>query len=295
MASARSYSSGNFLLQLDGVKCGFLRSVEGGGATAEVVVEPGTDFFAKKRLGVVRYEPVTLALDLSLEKSVYGWIGRTWKGAYERHDLSLIAVDGNLKPVSERELLQTSVAAVTVPALDAASKEPAHLTVVVAPEYSRTRKASGAAVKLPAAKQKQWLPSNFRLSIDGLDCSRVSKIDAFTVKQAVAEDAVGEVRAYAKAAPKLDFPPLRITLAESHAQTWRDWHEDFVVRGNNSEAQEKGGSLELLAPNRQDVLARLAFFGLGIFRLAPLPSVAGSDQVARLVAELYCERMELIV
>src|SRR5918996_4501079 len=224
MASARSYAAGSFLLRLDGVDCGFV-------------------------LGVVRSEPLTSAFDLSLHTSVYDWIGRLWKGAFERHDLSVVSVDAALKPVAERELFQTLVTEVTIPTLDAAAKDPAHLTVVFAAEYTRTRKAAGSAVKLPAAKQKQWLPADFRLSIDGLDCSRVGKIDAFTVKQKVAENAVGEVRDYAKQAATLEFPPLRVTLAESHAQTWVHWHDDFVVKGRNDDTQERSGTLELLAPN----------------------------------------------
>jgi hypothetical protein len=35
------------------------------------------------------------------------------------------------------------------------------------------------------------------------------------------------------------------------------------------------------------------FFNLGIFKLAPEKQEANSDQIRRVVAELYCERMEL--
>ena len=38
--AARSYVSGNYFLALDGVKCGFVKSVDGGGITAEVINEP---------------------------------------------------------------------------------------------------------------------------------------------------------------------------------------------------------------------------------------------------------------
>jgi hypothetical protein len=38
---ARSYVAGNFQLVLDGVKCGFLKSVDGGAAVAEVISESG--------------------------------------------------------------------------------------------------------------------------------------------------------------------------------------------------------------------------------------------------------------
>jgi hypothetical protein len=283
------------MLTLDGVQAGFLRSVEGGAAVADVVVEPGSDFFAKKRLGALRYEPFTLAFDLSLDQSVYEWIAQTWKGLYSRRDGSIVSVSHDGKAVSEREFFQALVSAVTVPAIDAASNEPAALTVELAPESARTQKTSGTAATLPGAKPKLWLPANFRLAIDGLDAKRVSKIDSFTVRSAAVEDTVGELRDVVRAPAKVEFPNLRITLAESGAQTWFDWHDDFVVKGNNDETREKGGSLTFLAPNLKDELGEIRFFNLGIFRLAPLPRPSGSDQVARLVADLYCERMELSV
>ena len=62
------------------------------------------------------------------------------------------------------------------------------------------------AVKSPA--QKQFLPSNFRLEIDGLDCTKVSKIDSFTVKQPIQTDDIGDKRDYKKEPGKLEFPNL---------------------------------------------------------------------------------------
>ena len=57
-------------------------------------------------------------------------------------------------------------------------------------------------------------------------------------------------------------------------------------------AQEKNGSLTFLAPNIKDVLGRVDFFNLGIYRLAYEEMEAGPDQVRRVSIELYCERME---
>ena len=57
MAGTRSYVSGNFMFNLDGVKCGFVKSVEGGDVTAEVVEEKqGPDKFTKKHIGQPKYE-----------------------------------------------------------------------------------------------------------------------------------------------------------------------------------------------------------------------------------------------
>ena len=37
------------------------------------------------------------------------------------------------------------------------------------------------------------------------------------------------------------------------------WHEDFVIKGNNGEDKEKGGTLEYLTADLKDVLFTLTF------------------------------------
>ena len=91
---------------------------------------------------------------------------------------------------------------------------------------------------------------------------------------------------------KIDFPGLRFTLAESGAATWRTWHEDFVVQGNCDDAHEKSGALVVLDPGLKE-LGRVKLEGLGIDPLDAEKVEASKDAVARVAADLYCERMEL--
>jgi hypothetical protein len=107
----------------------------------------------------------------------------------------------------------------------------------------------------------------------------VAKVEAFTVKSA---DEGGHI----------DFPGLRVTMAESGAATWRAWHEEFVLQGMNDDAREKSGALVLLDPAVQEV-GRVELAGLGIHRLALEKAEANVEAVARVAVDLYCERMEL--
>ena len=294
MASSR-FAAGSFALDLDGTMCGFLKAVEGGAITADVVAEPiGSTYFAKKHIGAPRYEELTLKLDLSLERAVYDWISDTWTGRSPRHDGAIVAVSSQRKAVSERQFFRAFLSEVTIPAADAASKEPAFLTVKLAPEFHRAKAGSGVSVNVPTARKKAWLPSNFKLEIDGLDCKKVTKVDSFTVTQKVAEDPVGELRVVTKEPTSVETPNLRITLAESSSQTWTAWFDDFVVKGLSGDENERNGKLSFLAPDLKSALAEVRFFNLGIFRLEPEPQ-AVQETIARIRAELYCERMELEV
>jgi len=49
----------------------------------------------------------------------------------------------------------------------------------------------------------------------------------------------------------VSFPDLEITFAEVSVESWQKWHEHFVIKGNNSEKDEKSGTLTLLSPNGQ--------------------------------------------
>jgi hypothetical protein len=57
---------------------------------------------------------------------------------------------------------------------------------------------------------------------------------------------------------------------------------------------EKTGTLSFLASNLSTVLATISFDNLGIFRLEDAPPNA-SAEMTRVVAELYCKRMELAI
>jgi hypothetical protein len=290
----RSYVAGNFMFELQGVKCGFIKSVEGGAISAEVINESvGPDYFVKKHIGQPKYEDFTMQIGFSMTKAVYEWIQASWKQNYMRKDGAIIAADFNLNAKSQRDFFHALITETTVPACDGSSKDPAYMTLKFAPEYTRYKKASGKVQgEINSLNQKMWLPSNFRLEIAGLDCTRVNKIEALTIKQTAVTDDIGDARDMAKEPGKLEFPPLKLELAEVTAQSWMDYFDTFVIKGNNEETQEKNGSLIFLSSNREKELARLNFFNMGIYKLTPAKSEANDDKIKRISVELYCERIE---
>jgi phage tail-like protein len=294
IAGTGSYVTGNFQLKLDGVDAGFLKSVDGGAISADVISEPvGPSNQVKKHIGPPRYEAFSMQIGLWMGKAVYEWIQTAWKMKGVRKNGSILAYDYNLEARSEREFFNALITEVTLPAMDAASKDQCYMTVKFAPEMVRMKKASGKVTLSPVnARQEMWLASNFRLEIAGLDCSKVSAIDSFSVTPAVV-DTIGEARIPLKESGGVEFPNLSITLAESAAATWIDWFDDFVVKGNNGDERERNGSLIFLSPTLQAELGRVNFFNLGIFKIASAKADAADERIHRVTAQLYCERMEL--
>lgn len=295
MERARSYVGGYYQLVLDGLDVGFVKSVDGGAVTAEVIAEKvSQEFFTKKRIGTPRYEPYIIEFDFGANAMLFDWISSAWKGSFTRKNGAIILADFNYKELSATEFFNALITEVTIPALDGSSKEPAYFSAKIAPEYTRSRKGSGAALPKAGAKsQKQWLSSNFRVEIGNLPCNRIMKIDSFTVRTAAPQDDIGLARDYEILQTSIEFPNLAITLPESDAEAWFQWHEDFVINGNNDESQEKSGKIEFLSADLKTVLGTIQLYNLGIFELRTQRAEASSDQIRRVTARLYCERMDI--
>jgi hypothetical protein len=280
-----------FGLDLDGMNVGIVHSAKGGTPSADVVTEqPGADGIMHKHIAGVKYEDITVICGTGMSKGFFEWLADTFDRKPSLKDGAIVRADTNLVERERLSFYHGLVSEIGFPALDGASKDAAYLTVKILPEY--TRRVVGQKGKLTGSglkAQKQWLLSNFRLKIDGLDCTRVTKIDAITLRQAVAGSPVGEVRDLQNEPGHLELPNLVVTLPEGYAESFYEWLEDFVIKGNSGPGAEKHGTLEYLSSNLQDVYFTLTFRNLGIFKLTRLPS--GEDAVGSVRAEMYCEEI----
>jgi hypothetical protein len=287
----RPVATGYFGLEVDGVNVGLVKSLEGGNAFAQAVVEAvgAGGGYPRKHIGNVKYEDVTLLAGTGMGGAFYAWVQAAFDLDYQRKDGAILEADFQYKVRARREFHNALITEVAFPALDAASKDPAYMTVKFAPEYTRYTKSSGSA-KPGARIQKRWLPSNFRLTIPGLDTKTTNKIEAIVLKQKVAEYQVGTGRGYALIPGLPEVSNLVVTFPEKSLPSFQDWFDDFVVKGNAGSEQEKTGSLEFLAPDLKTWLFRLDFTGVGILSLGPVEATT-ADRIRRMRAEMYIEEI----
>jgi hypothetical protein len=271
-------TTGTFVLELEGESVP-VKSIEGWAAVGVVVIAAPSagSRFREKHLSGVRFEPIVLAASSRRPHRLFEWITTAWKGTLAQKSGAAIRVDLNGRPLAKREFVKAILVETTVPLLDATSNSTADFTVRLAPE--RTTDVNPPTTLPPAGTptpgDAAFMSPNFRLSIVGLDCNRISKIESFTVKQTPGTGLP-------------EFPNLRIELSDISAATWRSWFQSFLL--DSGAANEKTGTLSFLNANLTTVLVTINFSGLGIFRLENAPADA-----SRVVAELYCERMELTI
>jgi hypothetical protein len=293
--SSRAYAAGNYVMDIGGKNVGYLKSFKGGNPMAEVVTEKPTPAqpYPKKHVGQVQYEPIVVSVSASMSKELYTELEKAFNGQLHRFNGAVHSLDYQFKEASRLSYTDGYISEVVVPGLDIGGKDPIWFKVRLVPGYTKTESGSGTAYKADyKVEQKMMLPSNFRLSIAGLEAAtqKVTTIEPITVKQKPAESSTGSGRDSAKGAPEVSHSNLVVTLPTADAAPFVAWLNSFVVQGNNDESQEKEGTLELLSPNRKNVLVLLTFKNIGIFRLTSLPTDSSST-TPLVKAEMYVEHI----
>jgi hypothetical protein len=285
------FSVSRFALEIEGKPVGFVSSVRGGEAFAQVIATADPSGVVEKRPGDVEYAPLVLEVDTSLGAAFFDRVADFLHGSQKPISGVISYLDQRLVERARLEWTDGLITEVAFPAAEAGSKDPAQLRVTIQPESTRRRAGSdsGKPDRLPG-KQKRWLASNFRFSISGLEneTKRVNRVESLVLRRSV----TGTPKALV--AGSLDVADVVFTVAASEAGSFYDWFEDFVVRGNNSRGSERNGSLVFLDQTLTDELIGVAMQGLGILRVTEERGEArGPEAIARVSVQLYCEGMEL--
>jgi len=281
MGGSKGFPPGHFFLELDGVSAGDVKNFRGGGAVADVIREkPGADHTVHKHIGAVSYDDIVLTCGSGMTKAFYDWVGRASTGQGGLKNGTVIVYEGG-KEISRLDWISGQITEIDFPALDTASGDSFSMTIKITPERTRSVKGAGSPAVVKAGKN--WLAGSFHLTIDGLEeaCKHVSRIEPISLAWKSVRPVAGHMRDYSEI--ELDHAEpgnLTITLAESQAKGFYGWFEDFAIKGNNSQAYEKSGRLDL-GP------FSLQFSNLGIFR-ATRPSTTGAS-TRKTKFEMYCE------
>ena len=266
----RSTALGQFAVVLNGNSdLTILRSVEGGGIVGEVVEgQLGPQLVAKKHLSTISYEPFTLRFGMDMSSDFADWIEASFAGGSVSKNGSVIAANSKLQALSEREFHDALISEITFPTLDSGSSDQAFFIVKLEPVTISYQSSAGDLVLDSTSRSKKWLASNFRVEIGDLPTNRVSKIDSFTWKQAIAKDETGAFREATLQSTKIEIPNLKLTISTADIQPWLEWHKDFVIDGNATDGDELTGSITFLAPDLEEELATIELSNIGIIKLS---------------------------
>jgi len=297
----RAYSAGHFELTIDNTATpAFVKSVEGGFMKLNSSdVQGGADAIRVKHTTTREVEAMTFDIGMSEVNALMLWIAQSWRREFNRKSGHIIHADQNYKAQLQHNFYDALIEEVTVPALDASSKEALFLKVKIRPERIELLDGDQARLQVPhLGRQKLWQASAFRLTLDnGVDVSKVFKIDSFTIKQGIKPVTAG--RSHRSTFPeleptKIDFPDLKIHMTMAHAGAVLEWYKMVVIEGLPETEFETTGAIEFLGPDRQKVLGKINLYGVGIKGFNIGKSEANSDQMKRCTFDLYVSHMGLM-
>ena len=286
--SAAQSTAATFALEIDGKFAGFLSSFDGGDPFAEVIEATATGGPADKHLGNVLYDDIVVVSPFP-DGPLATWVTAFLEGKALERDGAVILLDLNRKPVRRLEWLSGAIFSVAFPALDAnVGKQAGRFTIAIRPTTTREVGGGGLQFTSPQAKPKAWYAGNFAMSMPGIDCSRVVRVEPVVVTQTYLAPRSG--RGAAKPGP-VAVSDLVVTVGQSGVSDFVRWIEDFVVAGNSAKTHEKDATIHYLAPNLRDEIGSLTVSSTGIFRMDHEPQTAGVTRTTHLKFSMYAEQV----
>lgn len=273
-----AFSGSRYFLELDGTPIGQIQKFEGGGPVGNVVARSnGT--LQDKQLKGFQYEPIAFDFSAAQAPALFQWLASTLKGDKLRRSGAIIIADFNYNVVRRLEFKGAILTELTLPALDATSKEATRFHAVLTPERTQLVPVKGTAPK-EAISKTRLMPSNFRITLPGLDTKRVIQVSALTIRQSSAN---GE-------RPSYEISDVEFLLPSADTESYEKWLQTNVVEGKG---QEIDGKIELLDPALTTTLATITLSRLGLYQLSTLPTDSGADTISRTTAKFYVEGFDI--
>lgn len=290
----RSFVSLGYRIEIDGVGTATVNTVSGGYVTGEVVTaQSGADMMPQKHIGAARVVPVSVDV---APGELSTWITQSLNGNAQPVSGRIVEMDSNFSIVSERNFHDAVLTEVTFPALDASSKDAARITLTFQPQRVTVKKGDGSKTSGIGGKDtKRATLSAFRVTIPGVDCTGVTKVEAVTIKFKLPETAsagTGAAQTTKAHAGSPSAGDLVLSVAAEKVAGFAEWVEDTLANLGAGQEKEKTVTVELLSPDMKSTLLTLEGSGVGIYALRP-PGGGGADQPKRAQAQMYVERWQL--
>lgn len=298
----KTYTGGRFAFEFDDkASAGFVSGIDGAHFKAEpITYQQGSDFFVTKYAGRAKYDDITINVGAAMSPPFWKWVESSLAGKPQRRNGALVGYDFNFCERSRRSFFSGLIAEIGFPALDASSKNAATLSVKITPEYIEYKKGdghklSGGQAQDQMTKQKRWLTSNFRFTLDrfkGSDAMSSVKVEAFTVKQNIIDNPVGTEKHSRKEVGRLELPQIVATFPEHQMELWMKWWDESVAKGDRKDNYTTG-VITYYASDSSTELMHIELSGVSLVSLELDKYEAHKEAIATAKATLNIEGLTL--
>ncbi len=283
-----------------------LNGTHGGWVVFEPNDEPLSFPTFQKHIGNVKYDDISFKCGTGMSKAFYEWIQASFDKKHSgRKNGAVVLCDFDYKEVSRLNFFQALTTEIGMPALDAASKDAAKMTIKFKPESVRFSRADSGKdhlkYKLDEKIQKKWTSANFRLKIDGFEESspwsggpshgrdepsrQYVKVEPMTMSLKLMEDTYEETK---KTGSSAIIPKLTIIFDSTFTQAAAAWHDKLMLDRKNNVLPKKTGTLTYLADDKTELFT-VDFTPVGIPSTSNNKFEISTDGIRRLRVEMSCE------
>lgn len=297
-ADTRSYAPSLFALDLAGKNAGYLKKITPPEMKGDVVTHKvGVDYVSKKAISNYQHGDFSFSCAMSMGAELQSWIKASFDHAHLRKDGALIMADFNGDEQRRINFHQALITECSFSNLDAASKDGVYCDIKCQAEMIRHVKGSGKVGTALGSRAKDWMCSNFKIEIPGLDCTTVSKVELPKFSQKVAQDAVGHLREQAWIPGSLELSDLSVTFAPGAGgkveDQWMQAAEKWFIAGETLEEQHLTITVTFFAPDQKTVLGEITYGGCGMSSLKPGDMERG-EKARTSVGKFYVETVQAI-
>jgi hypothetical protein len=281
-----NHAGAHYALDIGGTPVESLRTISGFDLEADIATGPlGPGRAPKKRVMGVAWTPGRASVGMGMGQAMYEWIRDALADGASTASGALATGDLNFKQRSLLSFDDALLTALTLPRLDAASKESGAFDVEFVPARVRMASGNGADIRhAMGSRQQPWVCSNFRFALGTLPCARVASIESFTWRCAAAPGRKTVV---------VTVPDLRIAVSLADYDAWARAAQAWFVASRRLESDAMEGAITLLTPDLQTPLGEIRLANVGFKRFSQLPATPGGDALYRFTVDLYVERMML--
>ncbi len=306
------FTTGHFKLVIDGKPVtSFIKSVEGGLINAASVEEPVGQYNIRGRhLATREVEPLQFEFGMAGSKWVLDLVDQFVSGRkHHRLNGEVIHADANMVAQYLYAFKNAVVTELTLPKLDASSKETAMCKIKLQPEDVTFKLGDGRKLDQdPIFRQKAWHVSNFRINFDnGADARYVTSVESLTLKLGQKTMQLSDLFRPDVVPTKVDMPKLSITLPLLRAGKFIDWYQKSVANqlspgtadaeglGNakTSGGYETSVSIEYLDGPLKETLYEVELFGVGMEKFSIPKSEANAAGTKMAKFDFYITSMKV--
>jgi len=289
--AGRSYSPGNYVVDIDGYQVAFMKKFEGLSMEADIVSNDlGPDNFQAKHVANIKWTPGKISVGAGMGKGMYDWIKQSFDKAYVPKNGTVTVADFDFNAQSQMTFNNALITSVGFPALKGESKDAIYLDIEFQPEIVRWTKGTGKKIGGQyGVKQKAWLAANFRFEMGSLPCKRVASIDAFTWKCECSPDQVGVTREPTYHPAKVTTPDIKVSVSMADYEEWQQAAKKWFVDGHHLAGDEMQGSITLLGPDMQKEIGRIDLKNCGWKKFSKQAYESNKTGIARFDVEFYIE------